>query len=87
MTDTFEFRTRRIRVPGFIDIMVFVNDTRRGTITLTVLEWNILSAILKDGNFYQDGEVNILVQDAVHAFLKGAPNGEEISGESLSPTN
>lgn len=69
------------------DVLVFLNGMRRGTITLTPNEWNTLSKILVEGNYSQDGEIEILVNSEAHAFLKGASNGNEVLGGPPSTTD
>lgn len=68
----FEFQVKPAKMEGYLDVTLFLNGQRRGTIELTPAEWNVLSIILKEGNYSQDGEITILVNDQKHAFLEGA---------------
>lgn len=68
----FEFQVKPARMEGYLDVTLFLNGQRRGTIELTPTEWSTLSIILTEGNFSRDGEIEILVNSHQKAFLEGA---------------
>lgn len=70
----------------FLDVQIFLNDERRGTITLTNNEWKNLRAMLLHGrSFFQDNEATILVDESLMYTRPQSGAKHEGRGADSSP--